>query len=123
MKNENNGVIKIQTFLIIGLLLVLLIFGYFKNREIKQLKNSYLTNIKKYEKIIEDAEKEIQREQRVVDSLEILISAKQQTIINNNYIYEIKNKQIANFDDSTTSILYRENLRTMYSKYGYLLNK
>jgi hypothetical protein len=120
--NENKWLIQTQFYIIIGLLLTIFLIGYLKNTEIEKLTISYKKTLEDYKNKMLIAEEKIQREQFIIDSLDILLASKQQTIINNNYFYEKQNKYIANLNTTSTDSLYRKNLQSMYSRYGYLLD-
>lgn len=98
------------------------IIGYFihENKLLKVNNNSLSTDKTKIEI---EAEKKVQKSESVIDSLKVLIKAKQQTIINNTYIYEQQNKDIGSLSSDATDSLYRLNLRAGYNKYGHLIKE
>lgn len=113
----DNGRISLSWILAIIFLLAFISSSFYKDTIIEGLNEEMML----LEQDVSRYKDTVQIEQNKIDSVNILLSAKKQTIINNTYIYEQRNKEIANFDSTATDSLYTINLRSAYKRYGVLI--
>lgn len=102
------------------IVIILLIAGF----TIQSIRLSY----KKDEVIVDNSEAiltlvraELAENKKHTDSLFFRLSAKKQTIINNEISYEIQNKNTAVLDSSSTDSIFRINLQSDYKRFGWML--
>ena len=114
----DNNIINLIDILIIILIIVLCGFTYSNFKILNYLDNEQT----KKNKILELIDTDIKR---LSDSISVIHqktnSKKQEVYYNNTFVYQKENEKIANYSDSITDSLFKQNLLTGYERFGWML--